>query len=49
MLPTSVAISVESVAATVVSEVDPSDPQAESKRTDAAAIAIIDFFMFSLL
>jgi hypothetical protein len=46
MLPTSVAISVVSAAATVVSAVDPSDPQAESKRTDAAAIAIIVFFMF---
>jgi hypothetical protein len=29
-----------------VSAVDPSDPQAESKRTDAAAIAIIVFFIF---
>jgi hypothetical protein len=38
-----------SAAATVVSEVDPSDPQAESKRTDAAAIAIIVFFIFSLM
>jgi hypothetical protein len=49
MVPGAVAISVVSAAATVVSAVDPSVPHAESKRTDAAAIAIIVFFMFSLL
>jgi hypothetical protein len=49
MVPASVAISVESDAATVVSLDDPSDPHADNSSTDAAAIAMIDFFMFSLL
>jgi hypothetical protein len=49
MFLVSVAISVVSTAATVVSDDDPSDPHADKSRTEAAAIAVIVFFMVSLL
>jgi hypothetical protein len=49
MVPASLAISVESDAATVVSDDDPSDPHADKSRTEAAANAVRVFFMVSLL
>jgi hypothetical protein len=49
MVPASAGISVVSTAATVVSDDDPSDPHADKSRTEAAAIAVMVFFMVSLL